>query len=501
MDDNRTNKKKSKAVCKSFCRIISCAGIILLVVIVCVIAVLSLITQDNNAQYEKQIAELEQKLNGLELQIKNQNFSEEQIAELEQKLNGLELQIKNQNFSEEQIAELEQKLNELALQIENQNSSEEQMTELEQKLNELELQIKNKIYFNEIKNNIPSYWQEEINSTIIDVNNTKDSIGTGLISFVWASDTHIPDGSTAYLGTLMAEVLDKCDISFATISGDIGTQASWPTEAEQYAQYEKISKHLYPLWGTKRLLASVGNHDGCWGDSAGYYRKQFSPKQMIETFFLDQQKDSRRIFSENGMYFYVDDDSQKVRYIMLNSQFGGEYLVNENGYAINNRFSTSCYGQEQLDWLSQKALNMLDGYAAIIVTHVPLLPEFASYTKDQSQIKGIITAYCNRTSFSGVIDDGIDGWTNSNINVDFSNAKGEIIAVFSGHCHKSTFEVESLPCPIITISNAGGDVRDGPTRTLGTSTETAFDVVMINRNTRTIYFTRVGAGSDRHIKY
>ena len=60
-----------------------------------------------------------------------------------------------------------------------------------------------------------------------------------------------------------------------------------------------------------------------------------------------------------------------------------------------------------------------------------------------------------------------------------------------------------MTCPIITIISAGASVNIGesPDRKFGTDTETSFDVVTINRNTRTINRVRVGAGKDRTIKY
>jgi hypothetical protein len=89
------------------------------------------------------------------------------------------------------------------------------------------------------------------------------------------------------------------------------------------------------------------------------------------------------------------------------------------------------------------------------------------------------------------------------VNVDFTNAKGEIIAMFTGHIHQDTVDTTTLTCPLITIISAGAPVNFGeqPTRTPGTDTETSFDVVTINRKTRTIYCTRVGAGEDRVIPY
>ena len=185
---------------------------------------------------------------------------------------------------------------------------------------------------------------------------------------------------------------------------------------------------------------------------------------------------------------------------MLNSQFAGEYATDENGWAVNDRFAVSCYGQKQLDWLANVALDMPEGYGAVIATHVP--PNMV-YTADREQLAGIINAYCDKSTFSRSQLNGVDGWTNSTVDVDFTDEKGEIIAVFTGHVHQDTIDTTTLACPIITIMAAGAQVNEGEAlkRKFGTDTETSFDVVTINRKTRTINCTRVGAGKDRTIKY
>ena len=75
--------------------------------------------------------------------------------------------------------------------------------------------------------------------------------------------------------------------------------------------------------------------------------------------------------------------------------------------------------------------------------------------------------------------------------------------MFTGHVHHDSIDTTTLECPLITIISAGASVNWGeePERTFNTDTETSFDIVTINRKTRTIYCTRVGAGEDRKIEY
>ena len=371
---------------------------------------------------------------------------------------------------------------------------------------------------------IPSYWSSMIAEKTMAVKALQTEGGKSCVCFAWAADTHIGDsdpgvnkgysgGRSDCIGVLMAKMLDNCEIPFALISGDVATRSSQPTEAEYLSMLDRVPEALAPLWSTDRLLVALGNHDGTWGDSAGYYRHQFTSERMWQTFFRGQALDFRRVFSEDGLYFYVDNVPQKMRFIVLNSHFGGAYAEDVNGYAVNNRFATSCYGSKQLDWLARVALDMPEGYGAIITSHVPpktLNASGVAYTVDYRLLCGIINAYCNRSAYDGSFTEGVDGWSNGKISVDFTNAKGEIIAMLCGHIHCDTVDTGTLACPLITVISAGAPVNpenlsDGDTPPVrypwGTDKETSFDVVTVNRAKRRIYCTRVGAGEDREIGY
>jgi hypothetical protein len=128
---------------------------------------------------------------------------------------------------------------------------------------------------------------------------------------------------------------------------------------------------------------------------------------------------------------------------------------------------------------------------------------------DYYQFAGIVNAYCNKSTYSGSYSGGID-WAHSTVDVDFTAAKGEIIALFCGHEHWDIVDKTTLACPIISIIAAGApvntaNVKEGeiiPTRyPWGTDQETSFDVVTINRKEKKIYCTRVGAGASRVVYY
>ena len=353
---------------------------------------------------------------------------------------------------------------------------------------------------------LPDYWLTEIDANSEVVKGIQQAGGIECVSFAYAGDTHIPDcdtGKTQRLGKVMAGMLDACHIPFAVICGDVATRASYAAESDYLNCIEQLPSHLAPLWGTDKLVLAMGNHDGCYGDSSGYYRKQFSPQRMWQTYYREHSLDFKKVFSNDGLYYYIDNISQKTRFIVLNSNFAGTYSVDSKGWAVNNRFGKSCYGQAQLDWLAKEALIMPEGYSAVLFAHVP--PNI-TYTTDKEQFIGIVNAFCNKTSFSRNYTSGVSGWDNSSVSVNFASAKGDIVAMFTGHVHGDSVDTTTMARPIITILAAGASANDpyketAPTRKANTATETNFDVVTIDKGERTIYLTRVGAGTDREVTY
>lgn len=95
------------------------------------------------------------------------------------------------------------------------------------------------------------------------------------------------------------------------------------------------------------------------------------------------------------------------------------------------------------------------------------------------------------------------GYDYVSVNADFSEAKGELVGYFAGHVHTDRLHT-SFGLNIITTRC---DAKEENTEDLkaervkGTVTEQSFDVFTVNKATRTVYATKIGAGSDRVISY
>lgn len=204
---------------------------------------------------------------------------------------------------------------------------------------------------------IPSYWESEMIDTIEKVNKLKKDAGNNAISFAWCSDAHVilntaTEGDTSHLGKLMYKAIKDTNTPLAISTGDEQNGASLSTKELLMKNFEEMKRHFAPLWGKPEFIALLGNHDGAFGeaDESGlYYQRQLSPEEMFYEYFSEQALDFRRVFSQDGTYFYID-TPQKVRFICLNTHYVGDaYEIDDNGFAVFDRFNTACMGQKQYD--------------------------------------------------------------------------------------------------------------------------------------------------------
>jgi len=358
-----------------------------------------------------------------------------------------------------------------------------------------------------VKDYLPTSWYEEVVKTVADVQAVKANSNGNLVQFIFNSDIHLgADGSNQpYLkdiGKASAGVMQACNIAFFMNTGDTTTQSSGFTLADMQPNMDAALKLLEPI-PQSNILLTVGNHDGATGSKVVdgetvYYCYQLNNKQREDVYFSWQQKDPERHFAQDGTYFYLDDPETQTRFIMANS-FWELYDGDEDGFARgrqNSFFHNPIFGQAQFDWLVDEALVVPEGYSVIIGTHN------ATASRDSELFKGILDAYANKTTYSGFYE-GVGEWQSSSVSADFSQAKGELIAIFQGHNHKDEIDTTTFAVPCITITTAGADVRDEPKeeRVYNAYTSTAMNVVTIDKDTRTIYLHRLGVGKDRQVTY
>jgi hypothetical protein len=356
---------------------------------------------------------------------------------------------------------------------------------------------------------VPDYWQDAVDATVSKIQTLQNGMGVNCVNFAFFTDIHYDSRSadsqyTNELGNVVAAVMDECNIPLAVNGGDTSQATSASSEQGVADDFGNVSEVLSPIDSTK-LLTANGNHDAVWGSA----NNRVSASALWNLSHRGNALDLRRVVGGDGSYYYVDNVTQKTRFIVLNTSY---YETATTGGWIYN------LGVEQVEWLANKALitgkdtfdghgnvirsdDKLSGWSVVIIMHVPPLTvtaingtKYGNTVTNIAQFVGVVKAYCNKTAYS-----------NSNISVDYRNVEtAEIVAVFSGHTHTDDIVTSDLPCPVIITncaSNKSYDEDNNYTRTKGTNTETVVDFVSIDKTNGIVYLTRLGAGVDRQCAY
>lgn len=365
------------------------------------------------------------------------------------------------------------------------------------------------------KYDLPDYWRAEVDDTINKITALQTEKGDDLLCFGWCSDMHIyPKGSACekYIGSVAATVMDECNVPLFLMTGDMLTADSGVTKETAVTAYQKAWEYLSPI-GQNKVMAIKGNHDAWFGNdgNGNYYVYGISPEEVNHQLFDPQLQDPRRVFGEDGSYFYLDYELQKTRFICLNSHWA-EYELNADGTAKYSMQKAAGFGQAQLDWLVENALNVEEDYSVIIAVHVPPTAQsnrsYANVIREYNVFRGIIEAYCNKTSYSGSYTHSVKGdylqegeWADVSVDCDFHNYKGTLLALFCGHGHYDQVITGDMQAPIVCITSAINTPYDTPAsvRKVGTSNETVMDFVCIDKKTGEIDLIRCGYGSDRKV--
>lgn len=273
----------------------------------------------------------------------------------------------------------------------------------------------------------------------------------------------------------IAYILERCKgISFIVSGGDIGNDYAYdPKEIRD--SYREIMASLFRLPGP--VHCCVGNHDDVTGDFRESCRgnKDFAsyavlPDEMHEICMKNNPT------KEN--YYYIDHETADGGYrtVFLNTS-DKNYHINPETGLYDNYVEIS---DKQVDWLKNEALDT--ERKILVFSHVPVNPA------------GIYGAGGPPTRFAE---------ENELINGDkvYAILKNcpNVIAQIAGHVHADNVHMDG-DLPTVTTLCALLQQMSGkcPPRTIGTYTETAFDVFSVRGDE--LFATRFGAGEDRTIR-
>lgn len=303
-------------------------------------------------------------------------------------------------------------------------------------------------------------------------------------SFAFTTDQHIHANALTDIPMLkgLAEngIIDKvfCGGDFVWA---FGSKESMLVDAALSMEAVKAVNSSLPMYIAR------GNHDftvryTSETDSNGDYSADGYTLPYSKTceIIMSHQPENIKA-NDNCMYYYTDNEKEKIRYIVLDTQ-SKNHAVEDTPWGVIDGFD-----KQQRDWLVNDALQLPynDEWTVIAFGHIPCVEPISSYCDSLDELAGILKDFKNKRKGKYA---------------DFTKTNAEFAAYICGHNHQDRAVVEDGTLFISTGCSAYCP-DDGIDRTIESENEVLFDVFFIDKAEKKIKTVRVGAGADREFRY
>ncbi len=335
---------------------------------------------------------------------------------------------------------------------------------------------------------LPAYYDDHIREKNARVNRLlADSPARA--AFVFFSDLHISDHALRSPAVIRS-ILEGTPVRDVICGGDIVNSYGVKETALAWCD----------LWHTHYDFASPyfvrGNHDIYIKESETVKEGYFAPHdEVLRRFFGKLPADAVR--APDKTYYYFDRPASRVRFIAVDTNELMTYrpVGKENYFEVRVRIS-----QEQIDWLIELLRSTPEGYSVVMAGHRPANRNLIWGAADHPELQDdagifgdILEAFNKKTALSTVTADGIRA------EADFAETHGYAPLYICGHGHVDHAIRAGSGCVYYEINNDGYLDNGGSLypRRVGTVSEGALDVVILDPDTRRIECIRYGAGEDK----
>lgn len=292
-------------------------------------------------------------------------------------------------------------------------------------------------------------------------------------------------------------------VKFHAVQGDI--MAGGGTKAEFMAQLATFMDYHIGDVTPVPLFVGAGNHDFN-SDIAGVGVRDADVVLTNEEFYDSITGDAVTAYSfvvdaanPKGNYYYYDFTTEKIRVVMLNQYVYPETTTDGDRdftpmYPLHGIRGYERYGEAQLNWVVNHALNVPDAdYHVIILTHDVLTSTV--YQENNSCLIAILNAFeaGSAVSYECPAEAGMSGYTIAGDFNEINGFAGVVACCVHGDGHVSMNG--TLPgSTILTIGvTSAQPAMLTENRVIGSPTEDMVDFFIIDKIARTIRVVRYGA--------
>lgn len=345
-----------------------------------------------------------------------------------------------------------------------------------------------------LSSSIPEYWLNQLNNKVNIINGYQKNLGWESSTFLFITDMHWNDNAKNS-PELVKYVVDKCNIPYVLDGGDFVANPLGVSKADHLKEIVDLQNRYKPI--ENRMLRTLGNHDD--NSINKKFSMTFDAYELYDAVYRPYAKYNQIVKGKTGKYSFIDDNMGKVRYISLDSLDIPYIKAGEDGLLYSG-MTNWAFRKEQLDWFANVALRVPSSeWGVVVMSHIPIN---YGYIKNDALAMNILQAFKEKKSYVGSANLGTD--FEASVSVDYSDAGGDVFCWMTGHLHEDVQITlpENITYKQIATLNDSLNVNSGQaTKTKGTDTEQAFDVVTINRRESKLHLTRIGAGSDRLFNY
>lgn len=321
------------------------------------------------------------------------------------------------------------------------------------------------------ENGIPGYWLGELAVKAETIQTAMETAGRNKSAFLWYTDAHWQTNSKMS-PTLLKYLIQNTPMNKVNFGGDIiNDPAAFTHENIKYA-YE---------W--RKMIAEIPNHHSVTGNH-DLNQNTTDVRNMAYAFLIAPEESSDMVVGD-GLYYYIDNNAEKTRYIYLEFMTSNHSEMVAQGQFIVNAISS-----------------VKEGWHVVVIAH-----RWFQYTSASTPTVGSVPNY--EKEILKIFDEynarGKHTESNYFSAQDFASGKGKVEFCIGGHIHVDyDFTTDGGIPVIITASDTNQERSSNDTEdsgTVGTITESAVFGIVANYNTNKITVVGVGRGTDRVISY
>lgn len=314
----------------------------------------------------------------------------------------------------------------------------------------------------------PVYYDSHVKSKIDTINMQLAALTSG-DAFVFITDIHYPDNKMRS-PALIHDICNKTNIRKVILNGDY-INKELGSKPNALMQINRVcALYEYPGIETYRV---VGNHE--FNNPGNAQDQQHLAGELSASelrFTILNSVQNKVVIDPDSLSYYWDDEDKKIRYFVAATT------------------KTSGTVPESIRFMGRNVETIPSGYGVIIFEHTVLSASGGTVHPVNDYLTGLFDAMKAKTTFDYL-----------GTQFDYTGKTFDFIACFCGDYHLDMDYTTTNGALVIGTTCDTMQQEGSLSRNSGTYTEQAFDVVTVNRTTRKINLTRIGAGNDREFSF